>query len=193
MEHNLKLTNGVEDDYIYDLKLLKDVKWNNDLYGFNPAVSPQFPGENLIIRPLASSDYSKGFPAILKQLTDLGSVNQQQFLDCFHKMKSLKDTYYVTVIEDLSKEEVIGAATLLVEQKFIHSLALKGRIEDVVISNVYRGKQLGKLLVATLIQLAKHVSCYKLSLDCKDQMIKFYDQLGFQLEEGNSNTMVIRF
>lgn len=189
----ITLTNGVEEEYLYDPKLLREIVWNETQYKFEPLISPQSPGENLIIRPLSCSDYDKGFPAILGQLTEVGTVSKQEFLKCFRKMKSCENTYYVTVIEDVSKSEIIGATTLLVEQKFIHSLALKGRIEDVIVSNQYRGKQLGKLLVATLIQLSKRVLCYKLSLDCKDQIIPFYKHLGFQLEEGNSNTMVIRF
>jgi glucosamine-phosphate N-acetyltransferase len=40
--------------------------------------------------------------------------------------------------------EVIGSATLLLEQKFIHNCAKRGRIEDVVVDDRYRGKQLGK-------------------------------------------------
>merc|ERR1712083_1124436 len=65
-----------------------------------------------------------------------------------------KDTYYVVVIEDVNLARVIGAATLVVEKKFIHSCGLVGRLEDVVVSDVYRGKQLGKLVVATASLLA---------------------------------------
>lgn len=53
--------------------------------------------------------------------------------------------YYVTVIEDTRKREIIGASTLLTEHKFIHECCLRGRLEDVVVNNTYRGKQLGKL------------------------------------------------
>ena len=41
-------------------------------------------------------------------------------------MKSSKGGYYVTVVEDTTTNQVIGAATLVVEQKFIHSLATVG-------------------------------------------------------------------
>lgn len=44
-------------------------------------------------------------------------------LETFTKMRSAGDVYYVTVIEDTSKQAVIGAATLVVEQKFIHNCA----------------------------------------------------------------------
>lgn len=53
--------------------------------------------------------------------------------------------YYITVIEDTRNNKIIGAATLITEFKFIHNCALRGRLEDVVVNNTYRGKQLGKL------------------------------------------------
>jgi len=39
-------------------------------------------------------------------------------------MKQCPGTYLVTVIEDVEKAQVIGAATLVVEQKFIHNAAV---------------------------------------------------------------------
>ena len=41
----------------------------------------------------------------------------------FQAMKSCPNTYYVAVIEDIRKKQVVGTATLVVEQKFIHSTA----------------------------------------------------------------------
>ena len=38
-------------------------------------------------------------------------------------MKQCPGTYFVIVIEDVEKSEVVGAATLIVEQKFIHNAA----------------------------------------------------------------------
>ena len=59
-------------------------------------------------------------------------------------MKSSGD-YFVTVIEDTRKNEIIGSATLVIEHKFIHACGERARLEDVVVNNTYRGNQLGKL------------------------------------------------
>jgi glucosamine-phosphate N-acetyltransferase len=56
-----------------------------------------------------------------------------------------KGDYYVTVIEDTRSNKIIGAATLVIERKFIHGCGIRGRLEDVVVNDTYRGKQLGKL------------------------------------------------
>ena len=39
-----------------------------------------------------------------------------------------KDTYFVVVIEDISKGKIIGAATLLIEKKFLHDA---GKVENI--------------------------------------------------------------
>lgn len=72
------------------------------------------------------------------------------------------------------------------------SLFQRGIIEEVVVSNEYRGKQLGKLIVATLIELGKVLGCYKITLNCNDKMVKFYEGLGFNAEPGNANFLMIR-
>ncbi|XP_015597895.1 probable glucosamine 6-phosphate N-acetyltransferase [Cephus cinctus] len=147
---------------------------------------------DLIIRPLSVKDYNKGFIQLLGQLTEVGNISHEQFLNTFRKMKMAGD-YYIVVVEDMNTGKVIGSSTLVVEQKFIHNCALRGKLEDVVVSNEYRGRQLGKLLVNTISKLARNLRCYKLSLDCRDNLIPFYESLGFKRELGNANHLNARF
>jgi glucosamine-phosphate N-acetyltransferase len=48
-------------------------------------------------------------------------------------------------------------------------------------------------IIVTATLLARQLNCYKITLDCKDSFIKFYEGLGYRLEPGNSNYMQIRF
>lgn len=66
-------------------------------------------------------------------------------------------------------------------------------MEDVVVNNKYRGKHLGKLVVKIILQLARYLRCYKLSLDCKNHLIPFYESLGFKREPENANYLNMRF
>lgn len=52
---------------------------------------------------------------------------------------------YVIVIEDVLKQHVAAAGTLLVELKFLRGGGLAGHIEDIVTDKSYRGKNLGKM------------------------------------------------
>ncbi|PSN48908.1 putative glucosamine 6-phosphate N-acetyltransferase [Blattella germanica] len=178
---------------LYDPDLLKRLDFSKSSTKFEPQISACQPGDGLLVRPLCLSDYDKGFIQLLGQLTKVGDITREKFLERFEKMKLCPDTYYVTVIEDTQLGRIIGSATLVVEQKFIHNCAVRGRLEDVVVSDDYRGKQLGKLIVTTISLLAQHLHCYKITLDCKDKMIPYYKSLGYKLEPESANYMQIRF
>ncbi|XP_076311713.1 glucosamine 6-phosphate N-acetyltransferase isoform X2 [Tachypleus tridentatus] len=168
----LSYENGIESEPLFDPNILKVLDFGKSKVIFDPPISITDPGENLKVRPLSSGDYDR---------------------DRFHAMSSCKGMHYIIVIEDTVTGQIIGSATLAVEHKFIHDAGFRGRLEDVVVSDEYRGRQLGKLLVETVRLLAEHIGCYKITLDCRDRMVKFYGQMGFHLEEGNSNCMTIRF
>ncbi|KNC21358.1 putative glucosamine 6-phosphate N-acetyltransferase [Lucilia cuprina] len=188
-----KMVGWQEETYLYDPDVLLKLDFHQSPAKFNPFISAACPGESwLKVRPLKDGDYDRGFLQLLSQLTHVGPVSRTQFLTRFSQMKASGD-YFVTVIEDTRKNEIIGAASLIIERKFIHNCAIRGRLEDVVVNDTYRGKQLGKLIVVTVSLLAQYLGCYKMSLDCKDKLIKFYETLGYVLIPGNSNSMTIRY
>lgn len=178
---------------LYDRSLLLDLDFSRSPAKFSPPISAANPGESwLKVRPLQSGDYHRGFLQSLSQLTTVGDVSLAQFLNRFAQMRASGD-YFVTVIVDTRYDKIIGSATLVLEHKFIHGCSVRGRLEDVVVDDTYRGKQLGKLIVVTVSLLAQRLGCYKMSLDCKDKLIPFYKSIGYVLEAGNANTMNIRY
>lgn len=186
-------TMGPIDQYLYDPNLLNSLDFRKSTAKFKPYITAADPGEPWMkVRPLRESDYDKGFLQLLGQLTAVGNVSRIDFLRKFDQMK-VKGDYFVTVIEDTRNQSIIGAATLVIEHKFIHDCGLKARLEDVVVNDTYRGKQLGKLITVTVTLLAQQLGCYKMCLECKDKLIPFYSSLGYVLEPGNSNTMQIRY
>ena len=44
-----------------------------------------------------------------------------------------------------------------------------------------------------MTNLGKALGAYKMTLDCKDSMIPFYEGLGYGREAGNANTLSIRY
>ncbi|XP_052127973.1 probable glucosamine 6-phosphate N-acetyltransferase isoform X1 [Frankliniella occidentalis] len=183
----------LSEEPLYDPKILERLDFSKARTKFSTPVSAARPGEGLRVRPLRRADYRRGFLQLLSQLTSVGDVSEEQFLKRFDAMQACPNTYYVTVIEDTTNGQVIGASTLVIEQKFIHGCNVRGRLEDVVVNNTYRGKQLGKLIITTVTLLAEELKCYKMTLDCKDKLVPFYSSLGYSIEKGNSNYMQIRF
>lgn len=86
----------------------------------------------------------------------------------------------MAVIEDKACQEIIASATLVIEDKFIHSCGRVGHIEDVVVNSLYRGASLGKRVSQFLTDLAREEGCYKTILDCDPHNIPFYNKLGYK-------------
>lgn len=181
----------LKEDYLYSPDLLK-VELDSSSAKFSPKLTMANPGEGLKVRPLSKQDYDRGYLELLRELTSVGDISREAWDSRFEELRSCKGTYLITVIEDTQLKKVIGAATLVVEKKFIHACGKVGRVEDVVVSNEYRGKQLGKLVVGVLQPLAKELGCYKVTLNCTDDMVKYYNGLGYKMEEGNANFMCMR-
>ncbi|TNM90677.1 glucosamine 6-phosphate N-acetyltransferase isoform X1 [Takifugu rubripes] len=164
---------------LFDPSLLQDLDWSSSTVSFSPPISPSCPGEGLVLRPLCTADFNRGFFKVLAELTQTGDVTAEQFLKKFEHMKKTGD-YYIIVVEDTNLGEIVATATLITEHKYIHACAKRGRVEEVVVSNVCRGKQLGKLLVSTLTLLSNKLKCYKVTLECSSQNTAFYQKFGYK-------------
>uniref|UniRef100_A0A3B4GNS5 Glucosamine 6-phosphate N-acetyltransferase n=2 Tax=Pundamilia nyererei TaxID=303518 RepID=A0A3B4GNS5_9CICH len=167
---------------LFEPSLLRELDWSSNTASFSPPISPCNPGEGLVLRPLCMADFNRGFFKVLSQLTKTGDVTPEQFTKNFEHMKKTGD-YYVIVVEDTNLSQIVATATLITEHKFIHSCAKRGRVEEVVVSDVCRGKQLGKLLVATLTLLSKKLNCYKITLECAPKNVAFYQKFGYSASD----------
>ncbi|CAH0395587.1 unnamed protein product [Bemisia tabaci] len=177
---------------LFDDGMLKLIDFSKHTSQFSPPISPNNPGDNLKLRPLNVNDYHKGYIGLLAKLTSTGDVTFDQFKKRFSQMKQCPNTYYIAVVEDLETNTIVATTTLVIEQKFIHECGIRGRIEDVVVCDTKRGKQLGKLMIGTMTALAEYLKVYKVSLECKDSLVPFYGQFGYKKEANNSNYLQLR-
>ena len=138
---------------------------------------------NYEIRKLEKSDYYKGYFYLLNQLTNSPCITYDNFCKQFDLVNSR-----IYVIED--NNQIIASGTLLIERKFIHNISLVGHIEDIIVSNQYRGKKVGKQIINYLINIAKKENCYKIILNCKENIKEFYEKNGFK---NNGLQMTIYF
>lgn len=77
------------------------------------------------------------------------------------------------------RNHIVGTASLLIEPKYIHGGRPVGHIEDVVVTPLYRGQGVGAALVGRCMEESAKAGCYKVVLDCDEQVEGFYRQLGF--------------
>ena len=128
-----------------------------------------------MIRDLELTDYSKKYINLLEQLTHVGNISYDDFKNFFLK---LNKNHRVVVIE--KNNVIVASGTILIENKLIHNCKNVGHIEDVVVHIDYRKQKLGYLIIKKLKEIAKKENCYKVILDCDNNVKYFYEKNNFK-------------
>tara|TARA_B110000908_G_C10212759_1_gene431128 strand:- start:43 stop:468 length:426 start_codon:yes stop_codon:yes gene_type:complete len=89
----------------------------------------------------------------------------------------LNDNHVIIILEMYNK--IIGTGTLFIEDKLTHGGCRMGHIENILIHSEYRKKGLGVHLMKYLLHLAKINLCYRVDLNCSDELESFYKKNGF--------------
>lgn len=130
-----------------------------------------------IIRELRKEDLWNGFLTSLDSLRKTSSIDKNMANIIFEKINSNQD--HIIVVAELDGT-VVGATTLLIEQKFIHDGGIVGHIEDVAVDKKFQGQKIGEKIIKYLLKYAKNRGCYKTILDCTDDVKPFYEKIGFK-------------
>jgi len=130
-----------------------------------------------IIRELRKEDLWNGFLTSLDSLRKTSSIDKNMANIIFEKINSNQD--HIIVVAELNGT-VVGATTLLIEQKFIHDGGIVGHIEDVAVDKKFQGQKIGEKIIKYLLKYAKNRGCYKTILDCTDDVKPFYEKIGFK-------------
>ncbi|KAI0682208.1 acyl-CoA N-acyltransferase [Earliella scabrosa] len=145
-------------------------------------VRNQLPGD-LHIRPLASSDYSRGHLSVLSVLTVVTDPGEEAWRAQFEAIRAAPRTYYSIVIVDKASDRIVAVGTVFVERKFLRGLGCVGHIEDIAVDKTQQGKKLGLRIIHALTGISENSGCYKTILNCSDSNIPFYEKCGFQKKE----------
>jgi glucosamine-phosphate N-acetyltransferase len=123
----------------------------------------------------------KGFFETLSNLSSSPRISYKNSKKILKKINKQKGHIFVAVLK--KEKQIIGAATILIEQKFIRGGRKAGHIEDVVVMKKFEGKGIGKNLIKRCEDFAKKEKCYRITLDCDDKNIVFYKKCGFYEHE----------
>ena len=131
----------------------------------------------LIIRKIIESDLENCFLESLDSLRQTSNLEQNSARNILKQI--LGNENHIIHVAELDGK-IVGSTTLLVEQKFIHEGGIVGHIEDVVVKKEFEGQGIGMKLVLSLLDIAKKRECYKTILNCEDELIPFYEKIGFK-------------
>ena len=82
-------------------------------------------------------------------------------------------------IVGIYNNKVVAYGSLVIENKIRGEVA--GHIEDIVVDSNVRGKMIGVALIKELIKIGEIKGCYRITLFCKETLVKFYSRNGFEV------------
>ena len=131
----------------------------------------------LIIRKIIESDLENGFLESLDSLRKASNLEQSSAKNILKNI--LENENHIIHVAEIDGK-IVGSTTLLIEPKFIHQGGSVGHIEDVVVKKEFEGSGIGIKLVLSLLDIAKERKCYKTILNCEDELVSFYEKIGFR-------------
>lgn len=129
------------------------------------------------IRAMRASDIENGFLESLSNLSDVRGLKRSV---SSRVLREIRRNPHHKVFVAIRDEAVLGTTTILVEPKFIHDGGFVGHIEDVSVREGFEGDGIGRALVEAAVEFARRSGCYKCILDCEDDVVGFYEGLGFR-------------
>jgi len=124
---------------------------------------------NFIIRKISLLDYNN-----YKQHIN-SDISKEYFEHFINNI--LNENHHILVIDYENK--IIGSGTLLIEEKMTYGGCKMGHVENILIDENMRKKNLGTLLMNELIKIANQQKCYRVDLVCENSLINFYSNVGF--------------
>jgi glucosamine-phosphate N-acetyltransferase len=122
-------------------------------------------------RPLTYSDYEQ-YVSVINEFRKT-EFTAQQFNDVLDYVKKTGDIWIY-----VEEGKILATGTIFFERKLIFNTCTLAHIEDVCVISEKRGLGLGKKMVKYLFEQAKARGCYKVTLDCNDHNVGFYESCG---------------
>ncbi|EJD45560.1 acyl-CoA N-acyltransferase [Auricularia subglabra TFB-10046 SS5] len=156
---------------------------------FDPLLIPPAAREglhpDLHVRPLALTDYSRGHLRVLSVLSPAPDIGPVAYARQFHYVRQHAGTYFTLCIIDKRTDMIVATGTIIIEQKFVHSVGRAGHLEDVAVDKAEQrqGRRVGLSLVRALLAISDSQGCYKCVGNTAARNFPFYEKLGFTVKE----------
>ena len=83
---------------------------------------------------------------------------------------------------DNNNFEIIATGTIIIESKIIREGKNVGHIEDIVVAKHFRSIGLSQTILNMLKEIAREKNCYKVILDCSEEVKNVYIKNGFRVK-----------
>lgn len=135
-----------------------------------------------IIKKLGKKDLKPGGGLLrtLANLTEVRPMSYKKRLKIFKEIKRERSIIFVAISrEKETKGQIIGTVKFVRDQKFTRGGALAAHLEDFAVRKNYEGNGIAKALWSQFLKRARALGCYKIVLDCDQELTPFYKKFGF--------------
>lgn len=134
-----------------------------------------------MIRVISDKDHTK-IVGLLDEKYGRG-ICESEFIE--RLQQTIKQTSNYFVIE--RDEIIIGIVKYVLEIKLSPDKKYVGHVEDLFIIKEYRNQGFGKKLLEQCLIFLKGENCYKIILNCNNELVEFYKRVGFNY---NGSSMI---
>jgi len=137
----------------------------------------------LNVNPNCIETIKENYLLLLSELTSTNYLENNIFLNNVERINKM-GSIIVGVIKDIRNDtfEIIASGTIIIEPKIMRDGKNVGHIEDIVVAKHMRGKGIASKIIVILKQIAKENDCYKVILDCNEQVKNIYIKNDFELK-----------
>lgn len=120
---------------------------------------------------------------LLSNLTLTSFLDTDLFMNNIKKISAM-GAIYILYKSVPNKEDftIVASGTIIVEPKIFREGKNVGHIEDIVVSQTMQHKGLCKIILNSLKTYARENNCYKVILECKNELKPIYKKNGFQVK-----------
>jgi glucosamine-phosphate N-acetyltransferase len=119
--------------------------------------------------------------SLLSELSIVTELDNNLYLEHVEKISNMGTIIVCYIGTPLSENfDIIASGTIIIEPKFIRGGKNVGHIEDIVVKSTYRGRHLSKDILNILKNISRENNCYKVILDCNEEVQRVYIKLGFE-------------
>ena len=119
--------------------------------------------------------------SLLSELSIVTELDNNLYLEHVEKISNMGTIIVCYIGTPLSENfDIIASGTIIIEPKFIRGGKNVGHIEDIVVKSTYRGRHLSKDILNILKNIAGENNCYKVILDCNEEIQRVYIKSGFE-------------
>lgn len=118
---------------------------------------------------------------LLTELTVTNYIETILFIDNIERINNM-GTIIIAYIGEIINDnfEIIASGTVIIEPKIIRNCKNVGHIEDIVVTKHMRGKGICQKILDSLKNESIEKNCYKVVLNCKNNLKKVYIKNGFK-------------